>query len=304
MSVPPTWSQLLDLLNRPKPALRGTYQIVRPRLDDGHGWPPPSTAQETTRFAFRPPAAWRFEADDDVSFTPDAAPHPGLSFGSGPFPWAFDASPERLVPGAVSDTLAAAEALSAAEPVTHDGRPAWAIRLTTRPVTDLRLTVDSELGLILRAESPSRHYGEQLTGLHSHVRLTDADFEWSEELEAAEQRRLARWEEASEHYRHHSLPLPLYWPGPLEDTLVWDGDLATGFLILALDSAEPPDVPQRAYLIRQPPSDPSYEQGPLTDPTVFVHRWRDSTWHWTLAVEDRPLTPDELRRVKDSLPGS
>jgi hypothetical protein len=34
----------------------------------------------------------------------------------------------------------------------------------------------------------------------------------------------------------------------------------------------------------------------------YVHRWTDAQWQWALELE-RPLPPDELARVIDSIPG-
>src|SRR3954452_24045218 len=93
----PTWKILLARLSAgPAESLTGSYSIIRPRRDDGHGWPPPESVGSTDRFAYRPTGQWRLETSGYVSFVgPDAdlGEPGGLSFSAGLYPWDFPRSP-------------------------------------------------------------------------------------------------------------------------------------------------------------------------------------------------------------------
>ncbi|MER6358187.1 hypothetical protein ABT186_42040 [Streptomyces sp. NPDC001634] len=316
-----SWTELLESLDRtPKPAVVGLHTSVQPRRDDGRGWPPASPVRMTVRFAYRPSGDWFFDyGHGDVSFTSaDTSPEPeagsgpgaegypaGLAFGP-EFPWDLDPSPERLITCVHSPALAEATAVNSPEAVRHDGRDAWAVVLRTPSLHHpLRVTVDTTAGILLAAEVEAVGYREELTGLEFPAELPNSLFEWNEALAAAEKSQQERFEQAAAHYRELPRLLPAYWPGGLDDAepSLIDADLTTGLLALDLGcNPEQGDGPSMAMLIRQPPNTPLYQPGWVSDPETYVHHWQDADWQWTLALQGRPLTREELERVIASLP--
>ncbi|MCX5234872.1 hypothetical protein [Streptomyces prunicolor] len=312
-----SWTELRDLLGRaPELPVVGRHTSVRPRRDNGQNWPPPSPVRLSARFAHRPPHDWFVEYDNgDVSidaWDPEdgrrAEDFPaGLDFGP-EFPWDLDPSPYRLITGGPGPVLAEATAVAEPTPVRHDGRDAWAVILRTPSLAcPLRVVVDAGAGILLAVEVEEAGYREELTELDFPAELPDSRFQWNNAVEAAEEAHRRRRDEVAAYYDQRPLPVPAFWPGGLDhaEPGVFDGDLATGLLAIDLYNDDAPDdTPTMATLIRQRPNTPLFEPGWVSDPQAFVHHWQDGTWQWTLALWGRPLSPDELDRVIDSMPAN
>lgn len=303
-----TWPELRQQLAAvPDAGLVGAYSLVRPRRDNGRGWPPASLSRSTIRFTHQPPTAWRFEIDGQVSFLDEALTPPtpeepqGLRFTTGPYPWRFFGSPLRLVRARHSPALAAAIPIAEPEAVLHGGRPGWSVTLHSSLPTPLRLVVDNATGIILVAECPRTGYHEEITALELRDAIPDSAFRDSDDLAAAERRKAAQYNQLLQHYRSHALPLPHDWPEPIEAPIIADGDIDSGFLVINLGGTRTGPGPSGAWLIRQPRTGPAYEAGPLHNPEVYVHRWHTAHWQWTLGVEGRPLTQEEFDRARDSV---
>ncbi|MFE2061986.1 hypothetical protein ACFXDH_06210 [Streptomyces sp. NPDC059467] len=310
-----SWTELRELLHRtPKPAVEGRHVSVQPRRDNGQGWPPASPVRLSARFAYRPPGDWfldhgngdiTIEAADPAGGTHAEGSPTGLDFGP-QFPWDLAPSPERLISCADSPALAEATALAEPTNVRHHGRDAWAVTLRTPSLPyPLHVVVDPSAGILLSAEVEEAGYREELSELAFPAQLPDSRFEWNDALEAAEKAHQIRRDQIVASHGERTLPLPAFWPGGLDhfEPKAFDGDPATGLLAMDLynDNA-PADTPTMAVLIRQRPDTPFFEPGWVADPEAFVHHWKDSTWQWTLALWGRPLTPEELERVINSMP--
>ncbi|MFJ6213339.1 hypothetical protein ACIQGZ_08425 [Streptomyces sp. NPDC092296] len=312
----PTWEELWRaLLSRPRPAVTGTYAVVRPRRDHGHGRPPGRVATTET-FAFRPPGSWRCAYTDPLAHadgalwiaTPeesgDDAPS-GLDFAEDGFPWGFAESPERLVLTSGYGPLAAAVPLSEPEEAVHADRKGWAVTLDVPLAGPLDVVVDGTEGLLLRVGSPDGAYREELRDLAFPDRLPDSLFDPAD-LAGAQ----AAWEErrraAEAAHRGRPLPVPGYWPGPRQQPSVLDGDLPSGLLVidlgLDLGAGTRAHGPFDARLARSRPGDPPYLGGIFGDPGICVHTWTDHTWQWSLATDGPTLTPRELDAVITSMP--
>lgn len=226
--------------------------------------------------------------------------------GQGACPWAFVASPARLILCANSPLLSAAQPLGPARPISYEGRKAWEICLRTPPpVPHLRLVVDDSAGILLRAQSLDGDYREQLTQLDFRD-VPDDHFRWSSDLADAQRRRLAALERLDAyHAGGRPLPVPARWPGDLGRPQPFDGDPGTGFVVVDLNvEPRPNDTLRGALLVRVPLTERPYTGGRMLDPELFVHRWLDARWQWALILERRPLTRQELRSVEESLANS
>ncbi|MEU7321911.1 hypothetical protein ABZ682_15335 [Streptomyces griseoviridis] len=314
------WPALRDLLTRgPGSGVTGVHTSVQPRRDDGRGWPPASPVRVVTRFVHRPPHDWFLDhGNGDISLEvretaagheADEAQHGGQGLEFGPrFPWDLAPSPARLVTPTPSAALAEATGLDAPAEVRHGGRDGWAVTLGVPSLTHpLRLVVDARAGIVLMAEVTGLGYREELTEVEFPGAVPDSRFRWSDDLAVEDAARHRRRDLTAAHYRSEPLPLPGFWPGGRDHFTpdVFDGDLGTGLLAIDLyTDGAPAGTPSMAVLIRQPPHTPPYEPGWVADPETFVHRWRDGTWQWTLALWGRPLTPEELARVTGSIAAS
>ncbi len=308
------WTELRDLLTRsPKPAVVGLHTSIQPRRDNGHGWPPASVVSTSTRFAHRPPNDWFLDhGDGDISLDvrePDEDPREedavrGLEFGAD-FPWDLVPEPARLIAPVPGSALTAATNQGEPTAVRHDGRDAWAVTLTTPSVPHpLHVVVDARTGILLAAEVKEAGYREELSELEFPGELPGSRFQWSDAMAEAEEAHQRRRDELAAHYREKALPVPAFWPGGRGhfEPHVFDGDLATGVLAIDLyNDGAPQETPAMAVLIRQQPDTAPFEPGWVADPQAFVHRWQDGNWQWTLALWGRPLSPDELERVKGSM---
>jgi len=301
-----SWQHLKQQLAQPlNTGMLGTWTLARPRRDDGRGWPPASLARSVMPFARQPPGKWRLDAGRhkyvriDESQDDPAPGQPGLWFAPGPYPWDFRSSPLRLTRPLGSPTLDAARPANEPSPVTHDGRPGWSVILDCDLPEPLHLVIDDQAGIVLLAECSSSGYQEQFTGLEFPRTVSD-ELIGPIRDNAAEK---ARFRRLHEYCRTRPLPLPDGWPEPILSPIVNDGDPETGFLVINLGGTRTGPGPVGAWLIRQPPDDAAYEDYWLTNnPDHYVHRWQSRNWQWTLAVRDRPLTPDELHDVISTTP--
>ncbi|MBW8481122.1 hypothetical protein [Actinomadura parmotrematis] len=297
----PTWSELWrDLTSAPCPPLAGAYTVRCPRRDDGRGWPPPDTVTTVERFEFAPPGHWRRELDGRV-IVREEGERVSLMYAEDGFPWAFEPSPERLVAPGSGGALAAAHPLADPAPAGHGGRAGWAVPLDAPFAGTLRLVVDAELPLVLLAETPGGAYREELTDLRVLDGVPARRFDPADAY-AAEHAWERRWQAMRSAYHDRPLPSPAYWPAPLGEPTLIDGDPATGLLVVMLDVLDAPG-PADARLARTPAGAPPYTGGSFGDPEVYVHRWRAGRWDWSLAV-DEPLAPGELEKVIASMPAS
>ncbi|MBB4945651.1 hypothetical protein F4556_001186 [Kitasatospora gansuensis] len=242
-------------------------------------------------FAFRPPSAWQLERAGRVTVT--EVTRAGLAFPAGDWGWDFTPSPARLV-------VPVLERRPDRSTVSPEGRPAGVLELSGPDRTPLRVTVDDELGIVLRAHSPATGYLEEITGLRVHPALPDGLFTDPGD-DGSDRAELRRYERIRAHCLGRTLPVPTAWPGALGRPAPIDGDPATGFLVLDLDVRPSVDLPTGAQLIRQPLTEPGYTGGWAADPGTYLHRWRDGRWQWTVAVTGRPLTPAQLAAVAAEL---
>ncbi|MEV0747331.1 hypothetical protein AB0I75_19340 [Streptomyces sp. NPDC050273] len=120
--------------------------------------------------------------------------------------------------------------------------------------------------------------------------------------------RFRRWSE-----RHADdeplLPVPGWWPWPLQEVSHRDGAPDTG--MVAVDLLPQHDrVNPEAVLVRQPREEAPFDYGwpgaawhPEDDPELVVRtqQWDDGPWRWTLFVRGAPLPAEALRRIQDTI---
>lgn len=305
-----TWQDLKQRLGRRlDTGLVGTYSLVRPRRDDGHGWPPVSHARSTFTFVHRPPGEWFLANGEEGTLIDESLPSmlpddcedddpPGLWFDSGPYPWRFWGSPLRLARPLLAPALHDARPLGDPEPAVHDGRSGWSVTLDYGLPAPLHLITDDQAPIVLLSECAG--YREQLTGLEFPRTVSDQMLNPPPDNAAIR----AHYRRLDEHYRSRPLPLPLpgAWPEPIAAPIIVGGDIDTGFLIINMGGTQTDPAPDEAWLVRQPLTDTPYDDGAANDPDAYVHRWRSPRWQWTLATLGRPLTPEELRDVIRTTP--
>ena len=295
----PNWLTVLHWLERADPpALAGTYVASRARRSDGD-WPAASVVEQSVRFVYAPPGRWRMWLDEDVALVePQLPPVPlhGLRYPGGS-PRGFAPGPERLVLPAGSPALTSVEPLGEPRQILCRGRSAWVVELGAPWAGTISVTIDELLRIILDVSDEAVGYHEGLVDLQAYDQPTDDLFVSNEEDARASAAHSGRWDRLVDYYREHEVPYPNWWPDPVTPHVV-DGDVDRRLVVVDLGIDAGSSGPTAALLVRQRPGDPPYRSGRVADPEVFVHRWSEGDWQWTLAVSGAPLSRADFARVR------
>lgn len=142
-----------------------------------------------------------------------------------------------------------------------------------------------------------------------------------------------RWQRWQARYADACIfaPVPMWWPWPLEQVTVHDGDPDTGLVVVDLEPFLWPGETcadagyPYAKLVRQRAGEPPYsfgwpgfawmtpeqfaavhqaeaENGDPEPTPVFAHTWKDGRWQWTVFICGiRQLTNAEVTRIRERL---